>query len=193
MPAVVMVGIMAVGTIISAVGMYAQSRAAAKAQEDQADIAMAQARHSATVANYNADRDEENAAQVRKKGEYDVELQKEKLRRLLGTQRLAFASSGVELSSGSPLEVMLQQTRDSELDIEATRYNTELEAKEYERKAWMGRYSALNTLKTGVATQDAGYSQAGATRTAGTIAAAGTILQGAGKAYGAFSTPTKTV
>ena len=184
MTALVIVGV--VGTMLSAYGSYQQAQSQASQQEAAAEAARAQAQYTANVNTYNADVAEQNAADVRKKAAYDAALQRDKLKRAVGAQRLDYAAAGVELSSGSPLETMLQQVRDSELDIQATIYNGELEATEYERKAKLLRYSGQNALTTGYATASNYDSAADSTRTAGTIGAGATILTGASNTYGAY-------
>lgn len=184
MTALIVVGV--VGTMLSAYGSYQQAQSQASQQEAAAEATRAQAQYTANVNTYNAQVNEDNAANVRTKAAYDAALQRDKLKRVVGAQRLDYAAAGVELSSGSPLETMIQQVRDSELDIQTTLYNGELEASEFEKKAKLLRYGAENALTTGYATASNYDSAAGSTRTAGTIGAGATILTGASKTYTSY-------
>lgn len=189
MPAIPIIALVvaAAGTAVSAYAANQQAQAAADAQEAAGESALAQAKYNANVANYNAQTAEENAAEVRKKAAYDARLQREKIAKTIGQQRLDYASAGVELSSGSPLETMLQQARDGELDAQTLLYNGEVDASVYDKKSTLLKYQAENSLRTGYATAEAYGVSAGATSTAGTINAGATILSGSGKALSSYS------
>lgn len=183
---VAMVIVAAVGTALSAYGSYQAAQASKSAQEAAGESALAQAQYNANVANYNAQTAEENAAEVRKKAAYDAALQRKKIAVTIGQQRLDYASAGVELSSGSPLETMLQQARDGELDAQTLLYNGEVDASVYDKKATLLRYQAENSLRTGYATAEAYGESAAATGRAGAISSGATILSGASNTYFAY-------
>ena len=189
MPAVAIIGVVvaAASVAVSAYAANQQAQAAKDAQEAAGESALAQAKYSANVANYNAQTAEENAAEIRKKAAYDAALQRDKIRKTIGQQRLDYASAGVELSSGSPLETMLQQARDGELDAQTLLYNGEVDASVYDKKSTLLKYQAENSLRTGYATADAYGVTADATGRAGTINATSTILSGSARALGSYS------
>ena len=56
------------------------------------------------------------AAALKEQGIEDEKLQRAKNARLRGSQRVAFAKSGVDLSSGTPLGVLAQSAEDAELN-----------------------------------------------------------------------------
>lgn len=176
-------GVSLASTLISGVGAYGKYDAAAKQAESQATFNLAQARYNKSVSDYNAMLFEDNAAEVRKVGAYNADLQRDKLKRIVGSQRLGYAVSGVELSSGSPMETMLQTIKDGEMDVQAGLYTNEMEARQWDKKA------SLTRLQGGAGMAGAGMSAslledtAGAYETSGILSGTSTILSGAAKTY----------
>ncbi len=93
-----------------------------------------------------------------------------RMKRVLGAQRAAIGAAGVLGTEGSPLLVQLQSAEDAALDIARIRYGGEARASGFRAEEILQRW------------------QAGATRRAGYIGAGASLLGGAAKAYGVYST-----
>lgn len=117
----------------------------------------------------NAQIDKENAGQAAFAAEADASRQQTAMRRRMATARNAAAASGVDIASGSPLDVMADIAAESALDVAVTR--------------WRGRQRS-NAYLTQAGNDMASADQAEA---AGIFGAGTTLLTGAGRAYGSFT------
>jgi len=124
------------GTAMTMVGQYQQSQAQAQTAEHNAAVAKSQADQYRKVGIF----EQEQIAAAGKLEEAKLRRQK---RRMTGTQRAAYAASGVSLE-GSPLEVMADTASQFELDIAVNKYGTK-------------RDIAISKYKTGVAVRRYGY------------------------------------
>lgn len=88
--------------------------------------------------------------------------------RRYGTIRSAYAAGGVDVNTGSPLEVMADQHMQGALQAKLQRYQ--------------GQVQAAQDL----ASADINYAQGSAARSAGNLAAGGTLLTGIGRAASPF-------
>jgi hypothetical protein len=140
-----------------AIGAYGAVRQG-QAQKQQADYQSAVERNNATIAGWQA----EDATQ---RGRVEEQRQRLHAARIAGAQRAGYASSGVELTSGSPLDTLMDTASLGELDALTIRSNAEREA--YGFRSQQGNLTAQGGL-----TRMAGRNAA----TAGTISAAGTLL-----------------
>lgn len=149
MPAVgiIMAVVAVAGTALSAYGMYQQAQSQKKAQE------------------FNANVNRETAAKIREKAKVDVADQRRDTLRKLRANEMQYAASGIDPTSGSPLQVMRSEAGYAALNRERTLWNAEEQAVHYENT---GEMLDFNAQQTG---------------TAGTILAVGTAAQGVGKAY----------
>lgn len=134
-----------VGGIVSAVGSLAVGQANANAANAQAAMYERQAQAERAQAQFNSER------------------QREKGIKMLATQRAGFLGNGVALS-GSALDVLLDTTRENELDVSAIKYNAEIKAQNFEMQA------------------DSYKAKASAARMAGLFGAISPIIRGAGGA-----------
>lgn len=136
--------IMALGTAVGVAG----SIQAGKAQKAQAD--------------YNAKVAENDAIAAKQKAEYDASIHREKVAKLLSTQKALYGKSGVQSSSGSPLLVQNDTVTEGELDAQAILYGGDIEAGRSKSAASLYRmqgkqakkasyYEAGSTLLTGAA------------------------------------------
>jgi len=150
MPQAIPMIVMAVGTGLTALNQYQQGQNQQK------------------VADWNADLQVQNAKDARAKSEQDAMERLKQAETLKGKQRLAYAAAGVDISSGTPLDTMMQTARDAEMDAINIRKQGELTARNYYSDSEILRYQG----KTGAQ--------------AATIGAGATILQGAGNAYGSY-------
>lgn len=120
-----------IGGLVSAMGSLASGAAQANAANAQAAAYDRQAAAERQQAAFNADR------------------QQEKSIKLLSTQRASFLAAGVSLQ-GSPLDVIADTTRETELDVSAIKYNGEIKAQNFEMQAQAFRAKA-DAAQTGAA------------------------------------------
>lgn len=92
-----------------------------QAQKAQANYQSQVEKNNATIAGWQAE-------DATKRGAIAEQRQRLQVARLAGTQRAAYGSSGVELSSGSPLDVLGDTAQLGELDALTIRSNAEREA-----------------------------------------------------------------
>ena len=130
-----------VGTAVTAVGQIKAGNAAERAGE------------------YNAQTAELNATHAAEDAKIREDQQRYKDRQVMGHARALVGSSGVEFS-GSPLAVLAENARQSEMDALLVRRGGALEAQAYQREAQSSRmqgkaaktasrYGAAGTLLTG--------------------------------------------
>lgn len=135
----------------------------------QASAASAQANYQAKVAANNATIANNMAKDTRDRGTIAEQQQRQQTKQLMGRQRAAMGANGVELGSGSALDVIGDTAQIGELDALTVRGNYEREALGYQNQA--------QNFKNDAAFARARASAAAA---AGPMAAAGTILGGIG-------------
>jgi hypothetical protein len=139
---------------IVAVGLQVASVVA----QSSAMKAQGEAQNQAAIANARAQ--EQAAKAARQKGAFEAGLLRERGQGTLSTQRARYGMSGVAMS-GSALDVALATAKDVEMDALATKYNSEVGARQSETQAdiyrWQGStakqmadYSANMTLLTGL-------------------------------------------
>ncbi len=124
MPAVpwIVMGAMAVGTM-----MTAQNQKAAGEAENQAYQA-------------NAQMQEQEAKAVETSTNYKAQVQAAEARRMSARQRVLYAKAGVDLGSGSPLLVMAEDAGNAARDVFMTRYAGEVEATKLRNQASLSRF-----------------------------------------------------
>lgn len=116
---------------------------------------MQQAQAQADAANYQAQVDrnnaimaQQNAQDARRRGDQAQEEQQRKTAQIEGRQRAAFAANGIELTSGSPVDVLADTATFGELDRQTIGNNAEREARGYEAQRVNFNSSAgLNKMK----------------------------------------------
>jgi hypothetical protein len=121
------------------------------------------AKASASLSSYNAALEQQQADVAQRDAAITANAQRANNARILAKQRAAFAANGVDASTGSPLLVEAQQAGYLEMGALETQRQGGIRAGQYQQQA------TLDTL------------QAAATRRAGSLNTAATILQGAGK------------
>jgi hypothetical protein len=132
-----------VGAGISAYGMYAQGQSQKK------------------MADYNAKVQENAAIASRQSAEFEANRIRDRARRVQGAQTAAYSKSGLMLS-GSAIDVAMDSSIESEMDV-------------------------LTTLYKGKTSADADFADAAARRAAGSDAASLGMLSGAGTLLGGFA------
>jgi len=138
-------GLAAAGTGLEAFGQYQAGR------QQQA------------MADYNARLLDQRAAATEQAMRIETEMGHEQARRMKAQQRAAYSASGAEITSGTPLLVMAEQSAIMERDILQQRRNRMIEAQQLRSEAAMTQYGGQMQKR------------------AGTLGAFSTILGGAGK------------
>ena len=138
-------GLAAAGTGLQAFGQYQAGR------QQQA------------MADYNARLLDQRAVATEQAMRIETEMGHEQARRMKAQQRAAYSASGAEITSGTPLLVMAEQSAIMERDILQQRRNRMIEAQQLRSEAAMTQYGGQMQKR------------------AGTLGAFSTILGGAGK------------
>lgn len=150
----------------SAIGQYRQAGAVTE-----------QGQYAAQAALTNASLAKQQATDAATRGAYAESLQRQGTRQLIGSQRAALAAQGVDIGSGSALDVQSSTAYQGELDALMVRNNAAREAWGYQVEA--GSY-----------TQQAQVAKAQAEATAAGLRgqAVNTLLTGALDTYGKYRT-----
>jgi len=134
-----------------------------------------QGRAQAQAANYQAQVAANNAQMITQQGIVAAEQQQQKTAALIGGQRAAYGASGVDVNSGSSLDVQASTAMLGRLNTDTTLYNANVEARNataqsallsreatYDTQAgWMNASSSALGGATNVADRWIRYSQAG--------------------------------
>ena len=97
--------------------------------------AFSAARYSSKINKMNAALAEQSAGYSRAKGEIEAQRLHRLGLEMVGSQRAAFGASGVNVGSGSPVDVVADTFTRSDIDASMARYNAELEAFGFEVEA----------------------------------------------------------
>jgi hypothetical protein len=121
-------------------------------QQKGATAATRQADYEATLLDRNAELADQQAADALARGDTAVSIQQAQVRGLIGSQRAAAAASGVDVGSGSALDVQLDTAGVGELDRTQIKNNAMLEswgfksqASDLRARANLVRYAGKNT------------------------------------------------
>lgn len=119
--------------VMTGVGTLMQMSAQSQAASAQA----AQANYQAQVAENNRITSERLAADAEQRGELDVRRHRQQVEQLKGRQVAALAASGVDVASGSPLDVLADTAGLGAIDAQTIRHNAA-------REAWQHRVQGSN-------------------------------------------------
>ena len=122
--------------------------------------------HNSKVANYNAKIADMQAQDAIFRGKQDEQQLALGVRKLIGTQRAAFAGQNVEVNSGSALETQLDTARQGALDQIRIRNNAAREAWGFRSQGEVYRAGGSNAI------------------TSSAVGAGSTLLTGAAMTYG---------
>jgi hypothetical protein len=150
---------------VGAVGSIQSGKAASEA-----------ASYNATIAEQNRQQALKNANLVSASGEQQAAVQEQKTRAEAGAIKAAQAASGVDVNTGSAVDVQSSAAETGQLSAITVRANAAREAYGYETQATSFQDQA------GLDTANAANAQ-----TAGEVGATGTILGGVGSAAGRYS------
>ncbi len=139
-----MVILSAIGTALSVVGIIVSARSQEEAGQVQQQGYEA-----------NAEVIEADATVVESEAAYSESQHREKVRRLLATQRSLYAKSGVDLSSGSPLVVLGQTAAEGEEESLQIRRTGQIDALRLRNQAKIQKYYGGTTASAASTTSKA--------------------------------------
>jgi hypothetical protein len=116
----------------------------AKAEKSQLKYQAAVENNNAIIADQNAKFEDQRAADARTRGVQEELQQRRKVNQLMGEQAASAAGAGVQVNSGSPLDIMSDTVMLGESDAKTIRQNAAREAFGYEQNAYNYRYSGTN-------------------------------------------------
>jgi hypothetical protein len=132
MPAVAIIAV--VLSVASGVYSAVQQNKAGKAAEDAEE--------------YNASIADQNARAIQDKAAYDEEMHRERVKKLLKSQRALYGGSGVDME-GSPLMVQADTTEQGEMDALAIRQGGNVQAAQQRSQANLMRMYGRNAASAG--------------------------------------------
>jgi len=159
------------GAAVSAYGIYEQGQARAEASAASSKLAIYQAQ----VAENNAKIAEQNAQYARRAGLAEAQAQSMKGAEQIAAIKAAQAASGIDVNTGSAVDVRVGQTELNRLDTENILNRADLAAYGYRTQAT--DYLAEAKLQRQIARY--GMAAAGEAMTGGEIGAAGSLLENA--------------
>lgn len=112
--------------------------------------AISSASAQSSAAKYNAQIARQNADMARQQGEAAQQQQQREAARKLGAMRAAYGASGVDIGSGSPLDVLADSASQAELDRLTIKYNYDARAIGYDNTAMLEDAKAENAKSSGV-------------------------------------------
>ena len=143
--------------VVSLVSAAASTAMGVVSGVQQANATKAQMNYQADVNKRNAKIAQANADMKRQEGIEESRLQKIRNLQKVGAQQAAMAANGIDVSSGTALDVVEDTAAMGELDALTTRYNAETQAQAYERQANnltnqanMDIISGQNAYKSGI-------------------------------------------
>jgi hypothetical protein len=146
---------LALSAVGAATTAYGQVQAG-KAAEGQANYQAAVGRNNAIIA-------ERQARDSEERGAADELAQRRQTAAILGKQRAGMAANGVDLSSGSPLDILGDTAAFGELDALTVRSNAAREAYGYRNQGAQFTSDAAATTIAGKNSRKASYIGAGST------------------------------
>lgn len=117
------------------------------------------------IARRNADLTEQQADQAKLQGDEQINATRRRTRQLIGQQKVAYATQGVDLSSGAPAEVAVDTQLQGLQDEKTIRTNTALQAWGFQTQASNERFAGKQYKRQGQ------------------MAATSTLLNGFGQGY----------
>lgn len=128
-------GVITAMKIASAVATVASTAVGAVSAVQSGKAKAAQYQYQAKVAQDNAKIARQNAAQERQSGLEKARLQRIKTLQTIGSQQVAMAANGIDVTSGTALDTIEDSAQMGELDALMIEYNAERKAQNYEQTA----------------------------------------------------------
>jgi len=166
------VGSFVTGTALNAYGQVRAGAAAKAAGEAQQRAANSEA----DILDYNASVSDLQSQDAIERGAIDESRFRAQVRQVIGSTRASYAAQGVDVASGSPLDVATDQAYIGELDAIQIRQNAKREAWGYNVTAYDTRARADIARKEGVVYAAAGREA----QTEARIGAAASVLGATG-------------
>lgn len=141
MSTAVAIGGLALSAIGTGMSVYGQIQQGEQAKE--------MADYQAAIGEQNAQISERAARDAEERGRVAEQQQRLKTSQMIGTQRSALASSGVQVDAGSALDVVADSAMIGEMDALTTRQNAEREAYQLQLQAYNARTQAGMTTMAG--------------------------------------------
>lgn len=141
----------------------------------QGKAANAAAKYNANVAEMNARISDNRARDALERGKIEEQAKRREISQFKGRQEAAMAANGVDLSFGSPLDALVDTAMVGEIDALTVRSNANREA--YGHKVDAANKTAQANLSK---------MEGKAAKTGSYWSAAGTLLSGAGDAWGSY-------
>lgn len=155
--------------MIGMVASLASAAVGAVGAIQQGNAAAASAKYQAQVNENNAILAQRNAEDARKRGAVEEDEHRRKVAALQGRQTAVMAANGLDVTSGSPLDILADTGQMGELDALTIRNNSEREALGYQAQGMNFKAEAnLDRMRGSAA------------KTAGTIGAVGSVVSGIG-------------
>lgn len=143
--------------IVSAVSAIAGTAVSVTSAVQSANAQKAQYEYQSKIAQKNANIAQANADQKRQEGIEEARMQRIKSLQNVGSQQAAMAANGIDVSSGTALDIAEDTAAMGELEALTTRYNYESQALAYEQQAenynnqsTLDSIAATNAYKSGV-------------------------------------------
>lgn len=133
--ATVATGIMTALKVIGSVMAVASTAISVPASIQQGKNAQAMYNYQAKVAKKNAEIAQQNADQERQAGLEEARWQRIKTLQSIGSQQVAMAGNGIDITSGTALDTIEDTAQMGELDALMIQYNSERTAQNYEQQA----------------------------------------------------------
>lgn len=154
-------------------GFVSQRRAATGVEREAA--------YQGSLLEQNATVAEQQAADSIARGAQDTYQHRAGVRKLIGAQRAAIAGSGVDISTGSAVDVQMEAARLGAIDEMTIRNNAareawgyKVEAANYRNQAVLGKYAAKNAAQ-GLRNEAWGTLLSGAANIAGMMPSSGAV------------------
>ena len=142
--------------IAGAVATLASTAVGAVSAIQSGKAKAAQYQYQAKVAQDNAKIARQNAAQERQSGLEDARIQRMKTLQTIGSQQVAMAANGIDVTSGTALDTIEDSAQMGELDALMIEYNAERKAQNYDQTAnnylnqsTLDLYAAKNAKREG--------------------------------------------
>lgn len=107
--------------VVALAASAASTAMSMKAASDQAD-------YSSQVARNNAKTSEYAAADAQRRGDLDAQAAQRRVSQMVGAQRAGYAAKGLDITEGTPGDVIDQTNFFGKADAETARYNGRLDA-----------------------------------------------------------------
>lgn len=180
--------IMIAMTIAAAAASAVGQVQAAQARSNQEKAAQYQAEHQAELERYNMAIAEQEAADALRRGEIEADKQRTITALEIGNYRAAAAGRGVLVDQGSELDREKDIASAGEYDVATIKQNAKRESMKHTTDA-VGMRASADIFKSQAKQHK---SNSGTAITSGYIGATGTLLSGASKAAGQWSSVGKT-